>query len=373
MGIVDVDIRTRLRPFLLVASFEVRDELLTLVGPEGSGKSIVLRSIAGIYTPDDGTISCDGDVLFNGVLGVNRPPAERHIGYVPQNFALFPHLSVADNIAFPLRRTPLGETPEVDARVEDVLQLLRLGRFRNYRPSDIGDAERVWVAIARALITDPDILLLDQTFSSLDQGLRQQTRTAFAALRRAIRVPTIVATGELEEACDIGDRVAVLDGGRVLQVDEPGRLRSRPTDRQVARLVGATNVVPGSVVESAGGWVTAETPIGQLRFPGENPWGHELDIVLRPELLRIVGMSGPKARPPAGGTVFAATIVDELRHGAEHVLYVQPDESRAEDALEVRLSDLSYQQYGLAGQSRCWLVLPDEAIHAMPRHAAQAG
>ena len=192
-------------------------------------------------------------------------------------------------------------------------------------------------------------------------------------LRRAIHVPTIVATGELEEACDIGDRVAILDGGRVLQVDEPSRLRNQPTDRQVARLVGATNVVPGSVVESAGGWVTAETPIGQLRFPGENPWGHELDIVLRPELLRIVGMSNPNARPPAGGTVFAATIVDELRHGAEHVLYVQPDESRSQEALEVRVTDLSYQQNGLAGQRRCWLVLPDDAIHAMPRHAAQAG
>src|SRR3970282_758231 len=102
-----------------------------------------------------------------------------------------------------------------------------------------------------------EILLLDETFTALDHGLRQQTRAAFAALRRAIHVPTVVATGELEEACAIGDRVAVLDGGRVLQVDEPHRLLTRPTDRQVARLVGATNVVPGSVVESSGGWVTA--------------------------------------------------------------------------------------------------------------------
>jgi hypothetical protein len=137
-------------------------------------------------------------------------------------------------------------------------------------------------------------------------------------------------------------------------------------------MVGANNVIPGAVVESAGGWVIAETPIGRLRFPGENPWGHELDIVLRPELLRIVGMRGTHSEPPAGGTVFAATVVDELRHGAEHVLYVQPDESRSEDALEVRLTDLAYQQQGLSTSQRCWLVLPEEAIHAMPRHAASA-
>ena len=137
MGIVEVDIRTRLRPFLLAASFEVGDELLSLVGPSGSGKSIVLRSIAGIYTPDDGLISCDGEVLFNGVLNVNQPPSARRIGYIPQNFALFPHLSIEDNIAFPLRRTPLGDAPEVGARVDDILQLLRLSRFRARRPAEL--------------------------------------------------------------------------------------------------------------------------------------------------------------------------------------------------------------------------------------------
>lgn len=373
MGTVEVDIRTRLRPFLLTVSFEIGDELLALVGPEGGGKSTILRAIAGIYTPDDGTIVCEGDVLFNAVLGRNQPPTERWIGYVPQNIALFPHLTVAENVAFPLRRTSLSGTAEMRRRVDDVLQLLRLSRFRSYRPADIGDAERVWVAIARALVVDPRILLLDEPFAALEQGSRRQARAAFAALRAAIHTPTIVATGELEEACDIGDRVAVLDAGHILQIDTPERLRSRPSDRQVARLLGATNVVPGSVVESVGGWVTAETPIGELHFPGENPWGHELDIVLRPELLRVVAMRGASSRPDVAGTVLPATIVDELRHGAEHVLSVRPDGAREEDVIEVRVSDLHYQQHDLGRHRRCWLILPGEAIHAMPRHAAQAG
>jgi len=359
---------------LLTASFDVGDELFALVGPSGCGKSVLLRAIAGIYAPDDGTIRCNGETLFNGVLGVNQPPTARRIGYVPQNFALFPHLTVAENIAFPLRRAHPGDAHEVDARVADMLELLRLHPLQRVHPPDIDESERVWVAIARALITDPDVLLLDETFSPLDQGLRQRARSAFVQLRRAIHVPAIVATGELSEACDIGDRVAVLDGGRVLQIDAPSALLAHPTDRQVARLVGATNVVPASVIESVDGWVTAETPIGELRFPGENPWGHELDIVLRPELLKIVGMSaGNRNNPPSEGVVIPATIVDELRHGADHVLYVRPDDSRTEETLEVRLTDLLYQQQGLAGQRRCWLVLPDEAIHAMPRHTAPAG
>ncbi len=372
MGIVEIDIRTRLRPFMLAASFEVRDELLALVGPTGSGKSVILRSVAGIYTPDDGVISYDGDVLFNAVLRINRPPTERAIGYVPQNFALFPHLSVADNIAFPLRRMYPEAPREVATRVDDVLELLRLGRYRQQRPSDLATAERVTIAIARALVTDPEILLLDETFVPLEIGERQQARQVFAELRRKIHVPTVVATGELEEARDIGDRVAILDGGHILQVDTPDRLVARPTDRQVARLVGATNVIPGSVVESSGGWVVAETPFGDVRFPGENPWGHELDIVLRPELLRVTIRGGPESRPAAHGTVLAATIVDELRAGPDHLLYVRPEGARTDESLEVRISDLDYQQQGLLGQRRCWLILPDEAIHTMPRHAAQA-
>lgn len=373
MGNVEVDIRTRLHPFLLAASLEVRDELLALVGPGGSGKSILLRSIAGIYTPDDGTIVSEGTVLFNGVLGVNLPPNERRIGYVPQNFALFPHLSVEENIAFPLRKATSQASSESATRVNDIIELLRLGRIRRQRPADISTADRVWVAIARALIVDPDILLLDDTFASLDQAERQQARHGFAALRNAIHVATIVATGELEEACEIGDRVAILERGRVLQVDHPANVLSRPTDRQVARLVGATNVVPGSVIESAGGWVVAETPIGELRFPGENPWGHELDIVLRPERLLVVGMGRETSRPRMAGTILAATIIDELRTGADHILIVRPDRARDNESLEVRVTDLAYQQHGLEGQSRCWLVLPEEAIHAMPRHAAQTG
>lgn len=242
-----------------------------LLGPSGCGKTTLLRLIAGLERPDAGSIHAGGKTLSspNRV----RPPEKRHIGMVFQEGALFPHLSVAENVAFGIPRNS-----ERDAKVEQALELVGLAGMGKRSPVSLSGGQRQRVALARALAPGPDVLLLDEPFANLDPALRVELRTEVASLLRRLGITSVFVTHDQEEAFVMGAQVIVMRDGQVLQSASPSELYSRPANRWVAGFVGEANVVPGR-----GGTEEAETLVGPVPLAQTAPAACE--VLLRPEHL----------------------------------------------------------------------------------------
>jgi ABC-type Fe3+/spermidine/putrescine transport system ATPase subunit len=364
VGAVSVYLESRLRDFMLSAAFDVGDEMLALVGRPGSGKSVVLRSIAGVFVPDSGSIEINGRTVFSSGLGINVPATDRHVGYVPQTHALFPHLSVADNIAFALRREAAAGRVDVRERVSLLLDLLNLQPIARRLPDAISDHDQQRVALARALVIDPDVLLLDDPYVHLDFGTRRQLRQELVALRKQLLIPTIFATGELEEALEIADRAALIDQGRVLQVDQPSRLLTRPANRRVADIVSAVNVFHGEVIQHGDTSVEVRTMLGVLAVADSSGVRGPVDVVIRPEQITVL----PTARDRRGETnVLTGQIVSTTLDGAVHALVFVPDAAPRGTQLHIVIDDLAAQQLDIASGQQRAIQLPQDAIHLMSR------
>jgi ABC-type Fe3+/spermidine/putrescine transport system ATPase subunit len=326
----------RARPVLDGLTLAVdRGEVVALLGPSGSGKTTALRLIAGFETPDAG----GGRILVEGQDVTGLPPARRHFGMVFQHYALFPHLTVGENVAFGLEGRRL-ERGQVKARVAAALALVDLPGFERRRVGEISGGQQQRVALARALAPEPRVLLLDEPLSNLDPALRERTRRE---LRRAIRrvgITTLLVTHEQEEAFYLGDRVAVLEGGVLHQAGTPEELYDRPATRFVATFVGRASVLPGiferdgdgdgvtgrvrlrlgapataaaavAVEPGAGG-----TSAGDVAWPGvaAEPLaaGEAVELVVRPEALALV---------PAGTAGALAGRVAERRYAGPVTYY----------------------------------------------------
>ncbi len=221
-----VDIHRRLPSFTLDLSLEVREEVLVLFGPSGAGKSMTLESIAGLVTPDQGEIILDDEVLFRRRTGgehVNMPARRRGVGYVFQNYALFPHLTVLGNVRYPLAAIRAGS----GAR-RDLVDQMGLAQLADRFPHQLSGGQQQRVAIARALARDPEVLLLDEPFSALDPGLRERLRTELRALQLERHLIVICVTHNLEDAFALGDRLAVLRDGELEQVGRWGKSSAGP-------------------------------------------------------------------------------------------------------------------------------------------------
>lgn len=219
-------------------SLEVaRGEFVSLLGPSGCGKTTTLRMIAGLERPSSGSI------LIAGHDVSNVPPEARDIGMVFQSLALFPHMTVADNVAFGLRMRGRATDRLADA-IKAALARVRLPGFEDRYPESLSGGQQQRVALARALVTSPAVLLLDEPFSALDRSLREELTLEFAALLREIGATTVFVTHDQEEAFSMSDRVAVIDGGRLMQCEAPSQVFSRPASARVARFVGMSNVLP---------------------------------------------------------------------------------------------------------------------------------
>lgn len=216
-------------------------ELLAVMGRSGSGKSTILRLVAGLLNGYRGRIAIQG----RDVASV--PIWRREVGMMFQQYALFPHLSVLDNVAYGLRMQGIDAATR-DARAQDMLEQVGLGEFASRAPSSLSGGQQQRVALARALAFAPKLLLLDEPLGALDAGIRQQLRDQIRTLQRARDTTTLLVTHDQDEALSLADRVAVVDGGRVLQVDTPQRLYERPASIQVARFVGHSSVMPGRVL-----------------------------------------------------------------------------------------------------------------------------
>ncbi|MGP4805149.1 ABC transporter ATP-binding protein [Agrobacterium cavarae] len=265
----------------------LKNEFFTLLGPSGCGKTTLLRLIGGFEYPTTGTILLDGQDI------ASVPPFRRPINTVFQNYALFPHMTVAENIGFGLRMLKRPRD-QIAARVEEMLKLVRLEHLSGRRTGQISGGQQQRVALARALASEPKVLLLDESLSALDYKLRKEMQMELKSLQAATGITFIFVTHDQEEALTMSDRVAVLSSGEIMQVGTPHEVYNRPANRFVANFVGETNFFLGRGLGWDGGGSMIDLQgIGAVAIPTDEaiPAGASVSIVVRPEHLRIFPLS----------------------------------------------------------------------------------
>ncbi|HEX9037263.1 MAG TPA: ABC transporter ATP-binding protein [Ktedonobacterales bacterium] len=289
-----------------------RGAFYSLLGPSGCGKTTTLRLIAGFEQPTS------GQVLIGDVDVAGLPPYRRDCHTVFQSYSLFPHMTVADNIAYGLRQKRLGRD-EISRRVEDALAMVRLPGAGARRPAQLSGGQQQRVALARALVNRPTVLLLDEPLSALDLKLRKEMQNELKSLQRAIGVTFIYVTHDQEEAITLSDRIAVMNGGRIEQEGSPSEIYDRPVTRFVADFIGLTNFIPATVVEareepSGGAQVVVATALGVIHCGGRQPSvapGDQVTLTLRPEKIQALqaGAEAPSEWNAVSGTVAQATFL----------------------------------------------------------------
>jgi spermidine/putrescine transport system ATP-binding protein len=274
-------------------NLEVRDgEFFSLLGPSGCGKTTTLRMIGGFEEPTSGLIELQGqDVTW-------LPPFKRNVNTVFQNYALFPHLTIFENVAFGLRRKGLKGN-EVKGRVTDMLKLVELPGFENRKPNQISGGQAQRVALARALINRPAVLLLDEPLGALDLKLRKQMQVELKRIQQEVGITFIYVTHDQEEAMTMSDRIAVMNEGRYEQLGDPEALYERPTTRFVAGFLGISNLLPATILGPDGDYVGASlADATRIRVPrGLVDGQSSIRIGVRPEKIRLLD---PAAEGPAG-------------------------------------------------------------------------
>jgi iron(III) transport system ATP-binding protein len=317
--------------------------LLTMLGPSGCGKTTTLRCLAGLERPDQGRIVIGDTTVFDSAKGIFVPASDRGIGMVFQSYAIWPHMSVFENVAFPLRvsRARKFSSAEIKERVKKALEMVRLGGLEQRASTRLSGGQQQRLALARGLVHEPKVLLLDEPLSNLDAKLREQMRFELKHLQRTLRITTVYVTHDQAEALALSDEIAVFNAGRVVQRGSPQDIYSRPGSRFVADFIGSANFVSGSVTQEAGadGLAAVATAHGILRCPFAKAVraGEKVVVSARPEDLLL------SAAPPGeglnvltgtvSGRIFLGDVIDYTVNIGETELRVR---ARPEHAFRVR-------------------------------------
>ncbi len=286
-------------------------EFLTLLGPSGCGKTTILRILSGFEKPDAGSLT------IGGVDVSHVPPERRQVNTVFQNYALFPHMTVFDNVAFGLRMQGV-KAADIKERVHATLQMVRLEHLVDRKPSNLSGGQQQRVALARAIVNEPLVLLLDEPFSALDYKLRCQMQLEIKRIQRKLGITFVFVTHDQEEAFAMSDRVVVMDNGRIVQEGTPQDIYENPASLYVARFVGEINILPGTVVQKMNE-NTYEVRIQDTLFTiptkREFSLGDKVNVLIRPEDLRIYHEyeeypEGPVLRAVIQESVYKGATVD---------------------------------------------------------------
>jgi molybdate transport system ATP-binding protein len=320
---LDLHLQLSLRSYALDVAVAVDGGTLALVGPSGAGKTTVVRALAGLRRPDAGHVRVDGRVWFDGAAKVALAPEHRSVGVVFQDYALFPHMTVAANVAFARGAEPLG-----------LLGRFGVGHLAGARPGALSGGERQRVALARALARDPQLLLLDEPLSALDTHTRAQVREELGELLREVGLTTLLVTHDFRDAAVLADRVAVIVDGRLRQLGTPQELVDGPDDAFVASFTGAT-VVRGQatarrgggstvVLDDGGGALLADTTADGAVQVAVQPWNVALDVVGGDEADGIRGRLGRLTPEGSGVRVRVGPLIAHTTHAALQALGAEP-------------------------------------------------
>ncbi|HET8606792.1 MAG TPA: ABC transporter ATP-binding protein [Gaiellaceae bacterium] len=315
-------------------SLEVAEgELFTLLGPSGCGKTTTLRSIAGLESPDSGEIVLGGRTLFSSAQKVRVPANERGLGMVFQSYAIWPHMNVFKNVAFPLQVRRRGQRPgrkELRERVERALAVVQLDHLASRRATDLSGGQQQRLALARALVMEPPILLLDEPLSNLDAKLREDMRFELKRLQRELGITGIYVTHDQVEALAMSNRVAVMRSGKIEQVGKPREIYEAPRSRFVADFIGTSNFIDGVVEARRDGVFEVRTPDGHLHVRSDADFavGAPVVVAARPEHIALEAVASRNGSTPNRwyGRVAARAFLGE---SVDHVVAVGDREIRA--------------------------------------------
>lgn len=317
-------------------------EFLTLLGPSGSGKTTLLMMLAGFVRPDHGSI------LFGDRDVVRLAPHRRDLGMVFQNYALFPHMDVATNVAFPLRLRGVGKA-EAGDRAARALDLVRLGGYGSRRIDQLSGGQRQRVALARAVVFEPRILLMDEPLSALDKQLREHMQIELRQMHERLGMTTVYVTHDQREALTMSDRIAVIDGGRIMQIDTPRTIYERPANRFVAEFIGESTFLAAEAVRGQCALGTA-----MLKIPPGFADGPCL-LMIRPERLRLI--DGPAADDES---VFEAHVVSAVYQGDSILL-----QTSLADGRQIAVRTIVRSRHPAPGD-KIRLALRADGYHVMP-------
>jgi molybdate transport system ATP-binding protein len=353
---LDVDIRRQLGTFTLDTAFSAEQGVLALFGPSGAGKTTVLNAIAGLTRPDSGSIRLAGRTLFSrngGGDDVDVPARLRRVGYVMQDYALFPHLTALGNVAYPLRRDPDG-----DRTAAKLLGRVGMDRFLDVLPARLSGGQQQRVAIARALALRTPVLLLDEPFAALDAAVREHLQHDLRGLQQELGLVVLLVTHRIDDVFALGDSIAVIDEGRILQTGPVRDVFHAPASRHVAALLGIRNVIEADVVESGADavldWQGLRLRTSLVLEPGEQ----RLAVFIRPEDVKVVYPD----RPPSAAVstnAFDARIVAVRPAASTRVLTVR---LHNDQLLDIRFPELSYLPLRLEVHEPIRIALRREAF-----------
>ena len=299
-------------------SLEVKQgQFYTLLGPSGCGKTTTLRSVAGLETPDEGEISVGEELVFSSSQGIAVPPYKRDIGMVFQSYAIWPHLNVFENVAFPLREMKKKfSQKEIRKKVDEALSLVQLDGLADRPAPFLSGGQQQRLALARALVKEPRVLLLDEPLSNLDAKLREETRFELRELVKRLGITTLYVTHDQLEALTMSDVVTVMDQGRVVQEGTPMEIYQSPRERFVANFIGLTNFLEGRVKETSGdqphlGAVETSSGILQCVLPNGVGRGDSVVIVVRPEDINLLTDASPPRKNVLQARVDAVIFMGE--------------------------------------------------------------
>ena len=336
-------------------------EITVLYGHSGAGKTLTLEAIAGLLTPREGRIELHDQVVFESASGINLPPQRRNLGYLVQSYALFPHLTVAQNIAYGIGHLRRSERR---ARVDDIAGMFGLRDLLDRRPARISGGQAQRVALARALVRQPRVLLLDEPFAAVDSSIRRTLRRELRQLAQRLDLSVVMVTHDLTEAYNVGDRLAVIDRGRVLQAGPRDEVFHRPATARAAELLGVQNIVPGRIVGGDRDHVHVATALGMVAAQAESrPATDHVQLAIRAEQIIL-------ERPDRASTDrenrFRVTIIDEAAFGFSHTLVARVDDAApAAPNLEIDVPAHPYQVLDVPARRDWSIHIPPEAVHVI--------
>ena len=329
-----------------------RGEFAVLLGPSGCGKTTLLRCIAGLERPQAGSIRINGRTVFSSAENIWIPPEKRNLSMVFQAYALWPHMTVAENVAFPLRSHGMRRA-EALTKADDVLNLVGLGNYANTYPGQLSGGQQQRVALARAIVGQSDVVLFDEPMSNLDAKVRESLRAELSKLQRTLGFSAVFVTHDQEEAMVLGDKIVVMERGNVAQIGDSRTIYARPSSRYVAQFIGRMNEVPARIVAADAAFLTLETAFGSMkadRPAGEWQVGQTVLAMFRPHHARLTDATGLQGEVQRA--VFLGTEVDliAMAGGVEVTVCADQNDDRTNgSAVHFELENRHVQVYPVTG------------------------